>query len=202
MLLDDGVEEIVKPQVLNDFGTDLSRNDKNKELKMPKSALKCSSIPKQKAFSPGISAKKTSEIQPRVLLETSPVLRDFRCETEMPDLKLKEKQENIDESPNLIEVDKIFKIMNRHMSKVKRRSVQAEFSNVLTKISASLKSNGLQDETILETEEESENQSCKSTARYVCLTKKKLCNSLVCFLSCVYALHNFFNYGNIRLASQ
>ena len=99
--------------------------------------------------SPGIIAKQTHEIEARVLLDTSPVLNSLS----------KVKKEKHPDNVNVVEVDHVLDVMNKHLSKVKRRSVQAEFSNVVKHLTASLKASGVPSDVI-------EEEVTSSDARY------------------------------------
>ena len=166
--LDEAVEEIVKPQVLNDWEGESNNNEQSEEKlvdSQPENATKT----QPKIKSPGISAKKTFERQAKVLRKDSPILKEFSPELDQT-MSAITKEKRQDDAPDVVEVEKIFKIMNLHLTKVKRRSVQAEFSNVMSKISASLQSNGLQEESILEVDEPKENQllNINERYRYIC----------------------------------
>jgi len=80
-LLDESIEEVVQPQILNDFDTERNNRHPTKELKATNSKLKNSTRAKPKSSSPEISAKKTIEMQPKVLEENSPVLKSFLPKT-------------------------------------------------------------------------------------------------------------------------
>ena len=138
-------------------------------------AAQSSSKFKQEKLSPGFSAKKTVEMKPKILQETSPVWSKISKPeaSAAPKEPCKLHEANPD-------VDRVLKLMNRHITKVKRRSVQSELSNIMTKIQSSLKHGGLHEKTIPEDEIalEKEEQIIDDTIRFVyycvCRTKSKL----------------------------
>ena len=58
---------------------------------------------------------------------------------------------------DVVSMDQVMDLFSRHLTKVKRRSVKGELSNVMKQITASLKGSALNLEAISENGEEEEN---------------------------------------------